>query len=124
MKKLPSDVDRHIGLKVRARRLEAGLSQERLGLALGVTFQQVQKYEKGSNRMGASRLQQAALALGVPVSHFYEGAPINGFVDTGGAFFESQISTEESALLVAFRRIDDPRLRKRVQQLLETMTAE
>src|SRR5215207_246873 len=75
MTKTPNPVDKHVGSRVRMRRLMLSLSQEKLGDALGLTFQQVQKYEKGSNRIGASRLQQLALILQVPVSFFFEGAP-------------------------------------------------
>ena len=74
-KKVPKPVDVHVGNQVRTRRLMLGLSQEKLGHALGLTFQQVQKYEKGTNRMGSSRLQQAANILQVPVTFFFEGAP-------------------------------------------------
>ena len=74
-KKAPNPVDRHVGSRVRMRRMMLGMSQEKLGNALGLTFQQVQKYEKGTNRIGASRLQQIAHILQVPVSFFFEGAP-------------------------------------------------
>src|SRR5215213_5656213 len=73
--KAPSNVDRHVGSRVRMRRLLIGMSQESLGEALGVTFQQVQKYEKGTNRIGASRVHLIASVLGVPIEFFYEGAP-------------------------------------------------
>src|SRR5579884_3539019 len=74
-KKAPNPIDKHVGSRVRMRRMMLGMSQEKLGDAIGLTFQQVQKYEKGSNRIGASRLQQIALILQVPVSFFFEGAP-------------------------------------------------
>jgi transcriptional regulator with XRE-family HTH domain len=124
MKKLPSAVDRHIGARVRARRIEVGLSQEKLGGALGITFQQIQKYEKGTNRMGASRLQLAATMLGVPVGYFYEGAPgVPGTAD--GIFLGSSASValtpDEVALLECFRRVTDTKVRRRVQQLVAAM---
>src|ERR1700730_13906470 len=75
-KKAPNPIDRHVGSRVRMRRMMLNMSQEKLGDALGLTFQQVQKYEKGTNRIGASRLQQISLILQVPVSFFFEGAPI------------------------------------------------
>ena len=75
VKKAPNPIDKHVGSRVRMRRMMLGMSQEKLGDALGLTFQQVQKYEKGSNRIGASRLQQISLILQVPVSFFFEGAP-------------------------------------------------
>jgi transcriptional regulator with XRE-family HTH domain len=74
-KKLPKPVDKHVGSRVRMRRMMLGMSQEKLGDALGLTFQQVQKYEKGTNRMGASRLQHVADILQVPVTFFFDGAP-------------------------------------------------
>jgi len=72
-KKAPNPTDKHVGARVRMRRMMLGMSQEKLGDALGLTFQQVQKYEKGANRIGASRLQQIAHILQVPVSFFFEG---------------------------------------------------
>ena len=74
-KKAPNPTDKHVGARVRMRRMMLGMSQEKLGDALGLTFQQVQKYEKGANRIGASRLQQISHILQVPVSFFFEGAP-------------------------------------------------
>src|SRR5947207_14839601 len=74
-KKAPNPIDKHVGSRVRMRRMMLGMSQEKLGDALGLTFQQVQKYEKGTNRIGASRLQQISLILQVPVGFFFEGAP-------------------------------------------------
>src|SRR3954471_20240428 len=76
-KKSPNSVDRHVGARIRMRRVMLTLSQTQLGDALGLTFQQVQKYEKGTNRVGASRLQHIASILQVPVSFFFEEAPVN-----------------------------------------------
>src|SRR3954452_14091516 len=75
VRKAPNPIDIHVGSRVRRRRMMLSLSQEKLGNGLGLTFQQVQKYEKGTNRIGASRLQQIAQILQVPVSFFSEGAP-------------------------------------------------
>src|SRR3977135_1506695 len=75
VKKAPNPVDRHVGSRVRMRRMMLSMSQEKLGDALGLTFQQVQKYEKGTNRIGDSRLQQIANTLQVTVAFFFEGAP-------------------------------------------------
>ncbi|MGE0007256.1 MAG: helix-turn-helix domain-containing protein [Parvibaculaceae bacterium] len=88
-KRDPNFVDRHVGNRVRMRRLLVGMSQEKLGELLGITFQQVQKYEKGSNRVSASRLYQIARVLGVPVQYFYdelkeEDAP-SGLAESEGA---------------------------------------
>src|ERR1700720_2609471 len=75
VKKVINPTDKHVGARVRIRRIMVGMSQEKLGHALGLTFQQVQKYEKGTNRIGASRLQQISNILQVPVSFFFEGGP-------------------------------------------------
>src|SRR5438874_6662329 len=75
VKKEPNPIDKHVGSRVRMRRMMLGMSQEKLGDAFGLTFQQVQKYEKGTNRISASRLQQSAHILQVPVTFFFEGAP-------------------------------------------------
>ena len=80
--KVPNSIDIHVGSRLRMRRMMLGMSQEKLGEAFGLTFQQVQKYEKGANRMGASRLQQAAQILGVSVPFFFEGAP-GGHIEGG-----------------------------------------
>src|SRR6202521_1171939 len=74
-KKAPNPTDKHVGARVRMRRMMLSMSQEKLGDALDLTFQQVQKYEKGANRIGASRLQQIAHILQVPVSFFFDGLP-------------------------------------------------
>src|SRR3954462_13852637 len=77
-KKAPNPIDKHVGSRVRMRRMMLSMSQEKLGDALGLTFQQVQKYEKGTNRISASRLQQIATILQVPVALFFEGLPPRG----------------------------------------------
>ncbi len=125
MKKLPSPVDRHVGARVKMRRVYVGLSQEKLGEALGVTFQQIQKYEKGANRIGASRLQLAAKVLGVPVNYFFDGASPGmadgpGFADGEAAPYEVR-AADEAALLSAFGKVGDPRLRQRIIELVEAM---
>src|SRR3954463_4915435 len=73
--KAPNPVDKHVGSRVRMRRIMLGMSQERLGEGLGLTFQQIQKYEKGTNRIGASRLQRISEILQIPVSFLFEGSP-------------------------------------------------
>ncbi len=75
VKRIANPVDKHVGSRIRMRRLMLGMSQEKLGNGLGLTFQQVQKYEKGTNRIGASRLQHISQLLQVPVPFFFEGAP-------------------------------------------------
>jgi transcriptional regulator with XRE-family HTH domain len=133
LKKAPNPVDRHVGSRVRMRRVLVGLSQERLGESLGLTFQQVQKYEKGTNRIGASRLQQISRILGVPVEYFFEGAPrtierslSSGFEDNGDtAYVADFLATNEGIQLnKAFVRIKDPKLRRRVVELVSAIAGE
>ncbi len=133
IRKAPNPVDRHVGSRVRMRRVLVGLSQEKLGEALGVTFQQVQKYEKGTNRIGASRLQQMSRILGVPVEYFFEGAPqtiermaLSGFEDNGStAYVADFLATNEGIQLnKAFVRISDPKLRRRVVELVTAIAGD
>ena len=83
--KAPNPVDKYVGSRVRMRRIMLGMSQEKLGEALGLTFQQVQKYEKGTNRVGASRLQQISEILQVPVSFLFDGGPSGAVNGTASA---------------------------------------
>jgi transcriptional regulator with XRE-family HTH domain len=131
-KKAPNPTDRHVGARVRMRRMMLAMSQEKLGDALGLTFQQVQKYEKGANRIGASRLQQIAHILQVPVSFFFEGAPsvpgqhADGLAEAPSpAYVSDFLATSEGlALTKAFMRIKDPKLRRRIVDLVEQMVAD
>lgn len=123
MKKLPSEVDRHIGNRMRARRVLIGMSQEKLGEALGLTFQQVQKYEKGANRVGAGRLPTIGKILGVSVSYFYEGLPED---DNAKSSSENMIAAalgtpEGLRLAKAFATIDDDMLRRKFVELAEAV---
>ncbi|OAI29277.1 transcriptional regulator [Methylosinus sp. R-45379] len=129
MKKAPDPIDKHVGSRVRMQRILMKMSQEKLGEALGLTFQQVQKYEKGTNRIGASRLQQISKTLNVPPSFFFEGAP-NSQPASGDGFAEESssqyvvdfLSTAEGLHLNrAFARIKDPKVRKRVIDLISTL---
>lgn len=128
MKKELNPVDQHVGSRVRMRRVLLGLSQEKLGDALGVTFQQVQKYEKGTNRIGASRLQQISTFLNVAPSFFFDGAhsgtgavPGMGEGDTAPFISEFVSSSEGMALNKAFSRIRDTKVRKRIVDLVMTL---
>jgi transcriptional regulator with XRE-family HTH domain len=110
------------------RRMLAGVSQEKLGDALGLTFQQVQKYEKGTNRISASRLQQIAKMLEVPVSFFFDGAPTDevtegGFSDMSATSYVADfLATNEGVQLTkAFVRIKSPRVRRRLVDLVESL---
>jgi transcriptional regulator with XRE-family HTH domain len=130
LKKAPDPIDRHVGSRVRMQRILMKMSQEKLGEALGITFQQVQKYEKGANRIGASRLQQISKTLKVPPSFFFEGAPAGGASAQSDGFAEESssqyvvefLSTAEGLHLNrAFARIRDPKVRKRVLDLVTTL---
>ena len=124
-KKAPNPIDKHVGSRVRMRRMMLSMSQEKLGDALGLTFQQVQKYEKGTNRIGASRLQQIAHILQVPVSFFFEGAPHSA--GHGGmseapspAYVADFLATSDGlSLTKAFMRIKSSKLRRRIVDLVE-----
>ncbi len=130
VKKVPNPIDKHVGSRVRMRRVLLGMSQEKLGEALNLTFQQVQKYEKGTNRIGASRLQQISKSLNVPPAYFFEGAPSfdasapeaythSAAAEASSAYVVDFISTMEGLHLNrAFARIKEPRVRKRVVDLV------
>jgi transcriptional regulator with XRE-family HTH domain len=104
-----------------------GMSQEKLATALNLTFQQVQKYENGTNRVGASRMQSIADVLGVPVSFFFEGAPSAASADTSGhniEYITEFISSSEGlAIALAFSKIKDARIKRRLVELVEALTA-
>lgn len=130
-KKSPNPIDRHVGSRVRMRRMMISMSQEKLGEKLGITFQQIQKYEKGTNRVGASRLQQIATVLGVPVSFFFEGAPVqdsspSGFSESANpAYISDFLATSDGlSLTKAFMKIKDPKVRRRIVDLVEAMVTE
>ena len=128
--KAPNPVDKYVGSRVRMRRIMLGMSQEKLGEALGLTFQQVQKYEKGTNRVGASRIQQISEILQVPVSFLFEGGP-SGTPSTGGfsegtspAYVSDFLATSEGlALTRAFTRITDGKLRRSIVEMVEQIAA-
>jgi transcriptional regulator with XRE-family HTH domain len=119
---LPADV--RFGRKMRAARLTLGLSQAELGIAIGVTFQQIQKYERGTNRVRASMLESLAAALNVPITYFFEGHPSgNGDEHGGGANLAGFLATAEGvALCRAFQRIESKEMRTAVINLLQDMT--
>jgi transcriptional regulator with XRE-family HTH domain len=129
MKKAPNQIDRHVGGRVRIRRMMIKMSQEKLGDALGLTFQQVQKYEKGTNRIGASRLQQIAGILGVPVDFFFSGAPqadapAEGFGEAAAPSYEADLlSADGLKLLRAFHLIRDLKVRRRLVELAQALAA-
>ena len=132
----PSPIDVHVGTRIRLRRTLLGMSQERLGEALGLTFQQVQKYERGVNRVGASRLFDLSRVLDVPISFFFDDMPdtlaatygtqptrrVAGFAEQQEGFGDDSLNRRETLELVrAYYRITDPSLRKRVFELIKSM---
>jgi transcriptional regulator with XRE-family HTH domain len=128
--KVPNPIDRHVGARVRMRRMLIGMSQEKLGEALGLTFQQVQKYEKGTNRISASRLQQISETLNIPLAFFFKGAPASdgalagGFAESGAedTYASDFVMTAEGlSLNRAFARIADPKVRKKIVDLVTTL---
>lgn len=130
--KKPNPVDAHVGSRVRLRRMLLGMSQERLGESMGLTFQQVQKYEKGVNRIGASRLFQISKILDVPVQFFFEEAPYVGEAGKPGGMAEADSeafileflnSREGLELNRAFVKIADAKVRKGVVDLVRALSA-
>lgn len=111
MAKVPNPIDKHVGARVRMRRMMLGMSQEKLGDALDLTFQQVQKYEKGINRIGASRLHHISQILQVPISFFFEGLPgaAANSPDITGAFFSLPYAAELAEHYVAIEHGADRR---------------
>ncbi len=121
--KPPNPVDRHVGSRVRMRRIMLGMSQEKLGEGLGLTFQQIQKYEKGTNRIGASRIQQIAEILQVPVSFLFEGSPGSSthFGESPSPTYVADFlaTAEGLALIRAFTRIPNIKLRRAIVDMVE-----
>jgi transcriptional regulator with XRE-family HTH domain len=122
-KKAPNPIDQHVGSRVRMRRLMLAMCQEKLGDALGLTFQQVQKYEKGANRVGASRLEQISHIVQVPVAFFFEGALIGS--DLSMAQIDDFVSDSDCLRLMrAFMRIDNTTLRRRIAMLVQEIAGD
>ena len=124
----PNPVDRHVGLRIRMRRKELGISQERLAESIGLTFQQVQKYERAANRVSASKLWEMARALKTSVSYFYEG--LSDGVDGSGvnlpreSFQDFLLTPEGMELAAIFPKIRAPRVRRRMLELVRTIAEE
>jgi transcriptional regulator with XRE-family HTH domain len=124
-----TDIDAHVGDRLRALREQRGMSQEALGQRVDVSFQQIQKYERGANRVGASRLFEFAQVFGVPVETFFSGLPSVAKDDTEARAAVSQLSQfarskEGSELMMAFAGIKDQRARRQVLQLIRTLAAD
>jgi transcriptional regulator with XRE-family HTH domain len=122
----PNPIDRHVGLRIRLRRKELGISQEKLAEAIGLTFQQVQKYERAANRVSASKLWEVARALGATVGYFYEGLPSDGAIGpaTGGRLEDFLLTGEGMELARYFPRIPQPGVRRQVLELVRAMADE
>ncbi len=130
-KKAPNPIDKHVGSRVRMRRMMVGMSQEKLGESLGITFQQIQKYEKGTSRIGASRLQQISVVLGVPVAFFFVGVPTTGpetegFSEAASPTYVSDFlaTSDGLALTRNFMRISDAKVRRRIVDLVASIAGE
>jgi transcriptional regulator with XRE-family HTH domain len=126
-KKQANPIDVQVGNRVRIRRMLIGMSQEKLGDLLGLTFQQVQKYEKGVNRIGAGRLYEVARILNVPVDFFYEGVGDPAGVsdsEVAPPVLEFVSSGEGLQLSLAFMKIKDAKVRKRVLDLVKSLSEE
>jgi len=130
-KKKPNPIDIHVGSRIRLRRTMLGMSQEKLGESLGITFQQIQKYEKGTNRVGASRLQNISSILNVPVSFFFEDAPgdqagASGMAEASSSNYVVDFlsSSEGLQLNRAFVKISDPKVRRKLVDLVKALAAE
>ena len=131
-KKKPNPIDIHVGSRVRLRRMMTNMSQEKLGEHLGITFQQIQKYEKGTNRIGASRLQSISSVLQVPVSFFFDGAPgpsgapsPSGLEENSSTYMVEFLSSPEGLQLnKAFSRIPDAKVRRRIVELVRSLAGD
>ena len=127
----PDPIDVHVGGRVRLRRMLIGMSQEKLGVALGLTFQQIQKYERGANRIGSSRLFRISQLLDVPVSFFFDDMPGvivgggGGLREAGQTRFEADYfgRRESQELLCNYYRISDTAVRKRLLSLVKAVAA-
>jgi transcriptional regulator with XRE-family HTH domain len=133
--KRPNPIDVHVGSRVRLRRMMLGMSQEKLGERMNLTFQQIQKYERGINRIGASRLFELARILQVPVQFYYDGLPINsqsethavavpGMAEAQGENFVVEFlnSREGLELNRAFIRINDAKVRRAIVELVRSLS--
>ena len=130
--KKPNPIDIHVGSRVRLRRTMLGMSQEKLGENLGITFQQIQKYEKGANRIGASRLQEIASVLNTPISFFFDDAPStgrggeNGFSEAESANYVVDFlsSSEGLQLNRSFVKIKDPKVRRKIVEMVKALAGD
>ena len=127
----PNPTDQHVGARVRMRRKMVAMSQEELAAALGLSFQQIQKYERGANRIGASRLQQMSHILQLPIEFFFEGAPnasaphgSDGSALSMGQIDDFVSDSDGLRLIEAFMRIDNATLRLRIVMLVQEIAGD
>ena len=122
----PNPIDRHVGLRIRLRRKELGISQEKLAESIGLTFQQVQKYERAANRVSASKLWEVARALNTSIAYFYEGLGTDGAIPAaaGPVLEEFLLTSDGMELARYFPQIQKPRVRRQILELVRTMAAE
>jgi transcriptional regulator with XRE-family HTH domain len=123
VKRGSNPVDKHVGSRIRMRRLMLGMSQEKLAGGLGITFQQVQKYEKGTNRIGAGRLQHISHILQIPVAFFFDGSP-HGEAPSPAYVSDLLTTAAGLALVEAFMRIREPTLRQRIVKLVQEIAGD
>lgn len=127
LERSPNPIDRHVGLRIRMRRKELGVSQEKLADQIGLTFQQVQKYERAANRVSASKLYEMARALNTSISYFYEGLGDPGSADSGPSapsVHDFLLTSEGMELAAVFPRIRRGRVRRRILDLVRAMAEE
>ncbi len=137
-KGVPDDVDRHVGQQLKSRRILLGMSQEKLAESVGITFQQVQKYERGTNRISAGRLLKFSKTLQVPVGYFFEGAEVSPKAEPGGSKKQGFSDSEQESLtgsmpedvmsrketldlLRNYYSIKDPSVRKMILKMVKSM---
>lgn len=124
----PSAIDIHVGAQVRARRTALGLSQDKLGAAVGLTFQQIQKYERGANRIGASRLYEFSTVLGVPIGYFYEAVPAAAVAAVQERLADdvslSDLGPETLRMVGLYYRIARVDVRRRLYELVKAVAQE
>ncbi|MEE1612081.1 helix-turn-helix domain-containing protein [Microvirga sp. CF3016] len=123
MQKLPNEADRHIGKRIRLRRIALGMSQEKLAGALGLTFQQIQKYEKGINRIGAGRLHEIGMILGVDVTYFFHGLlECTALTNANDNALDMVASTPHGAKLIElFASVEDSNIQRSIVRLVEAV---
>jgi transcriptional regulator with XRE-family HTH domain len=123
--RVPNPVDRHVGLRIRLRRKALGISQEKLAESIGLTFQQIQKYERATNRVSASKLWEMARALNTTIGYFFDGlgepSPIQAETPERSLAHEFLMTPEGVELATCFSRIRRPRVRRRVIDLVRVM---